>query len=146
MFGSRVVQTAVGTGRLAEVPGNHQGAHRSAGGSTGQLGGDRERDTVSLESYIKNLLTEEIPLWTCSDSLPKLECDTRASSLEERCFTDAGLCPHTSWCRAGWQHIREAEAEFVALDKRSILTEMKAADKKTRGNGCRARQGEDPAV
>lgn len=86
VFGSGVVQTAVGTGRLAEVPGNHQGAHRSAGGSAGQLG-RRQRETVSLESYINNLLTEEIPLWTfgggkknrCNDSLPKLESDTRAS-------------------------------------------------------------------
>lgn len=40
VFGSSVVQTAVGTGWLTEVPWNHQGAHSSTGGSTGQLGRD----------------------------------------------------------------------------------------------------------
>lgn len=44
VFGSRVVQTAEGTGRLTEVPWNHhQGAHCSAGGRTGQLGREGDR-------------------------------------------------------------------------------------------------------
>ena len=48
VFGSRVIQAAEGTGRLTEVSWNHQGAHRSAGGSAGQLGGEGdERQTVS---------------------------------------------------------------------------------------------------
>lgn len=44
VFGSRVIQTAEGTGRLTEVSGNHQGAHCSTGGSTGQLRGEGDRD------------------------------------------------------------------------------------------------------
>lgn len=44
VFGSRVIQTAEGTGRLTEVPWNHQGAHSSTGGSTGQLGRDGDID------------------------------------------------------------------------------------------------------
>lgn len=43
VFGSRVVQTAKGTGRLTEVSWNHQGAHSSAGGCTGQLGRQADR-------------------------------------------------------------------------------------------------------
>lgn len=60
VFGSRVVQTAEGTGWLTEVPWNHQGAHSSIGGSTGQLGRDGHK--VSIYSYINDLLTKEIPL------------------------------------------------------------------------------------
>ena len=43
VFGSRVIQTAEGTGRQTEVPRDHQGAHRSTGGGTGQLGGEGDR-------------------------------------------------------------------------------------------------------
>ena len=60
VFGCRVIQTAEGTGRLTEVPGNHQRAHRSAGGGTGQLGGKRNKSqAVPLKRFPDNLLTEE---------------------------------------------------------------------------------------
>lgn len=55
VFGSRVIQTDEGTGRLTEVPGNHQGAHGSTGGSAGQLGGRGDkRQKVSLKKKKKS--------------------------------------------------------------------------------------------
>lgn len=77
VFGSRVVQTAEGTGRQAEVSWNHQGAHCSTGGSTGQLGTRRRIQRVSLKSFTNNLSTEEIPLRHLRPQVRGLPAKTR---------------------------------------------------------------------
>lgn len=52
VLGGRVIQTDEGTGRLAEVPGNHQGAPCSAGGCVGQLAGEGDRRFQQSLSHI----------------------------------------------------------------------------------------------
>lgn len=61
VFGSRVIQTAEGAGRLTEVSWNHQGAHSPAGGGAGQLGKRRRRTRVSQRCCTNiNVSSEEV--------------------------------------------------------------------------------------
>lgn len=122
VFGSRVIQTAEGTGRLTEVPWNHQGAHCSAGGSTGQLGGDGDRDrrlhnNDSQKTWNQSTLKSvETPLNTINKSW--------------------GLSTHV---------LGRFYPHATVSTKAFFFTKiMKAADEETRGN--QLRQGTSPAV
>lgn len=86
VFGSRVIQTAEGAGRLTEVSWNHQGAHSPAGGSTGQLGKRRRQTGVSQRCFINiNVLSEEV-------TLGHVRIKVKEPSLMSATFINVGPC------------------------------------------------------